>query len=74
MPFANPFRVLTPAEMLTKQLADAERLRVQYQANEEEARFSVSMLNERITRIRAELHEINSPVAETTNTPEGVQK
>lgn len=56
----NPFRVLTPAEMLTKQLADAERSRVTYMSLHEETTHSINMLNARIARIRKELQAMTT--------------
>ena len=56
----NPFRVLTPAEMLTKQLADAERNRVTYMSLHEETTHSINMLNARIARIRKELQAMTT--------------
>ena len=56
----NPFRVLTPAEMLTKQLADAELNRVTYMSLHEESTHSINMLNARIARIRKELQAITT--------------
>ncbi len=54
----TPWRALTPAEMLTKQLADAEVNRVSYMSLHEEATHSINMLNARIARIRKELQAI----------------
>ena len=54
----TPWRALTPAEMLTKQLADAEVNRVSYMSLHEEATHSINMLNARIARIRTELQAI----------------
>ena len=56
----NPFRVLTPAEMLTKQLADAERSRVTYMSLNEEMSHTLNMLNARIARIRKELQAMTT--------------
>ncbi len=56
----NPFRVLTPAEMLTKQLADAELNRVTYMSLHEESTHSINMLNARIARIRKELQAMTT--------------
>lgn len=56
----NPFRVLTPAEMLTKQLADAELNRVTYMTLHEESTHSINMLNARIARIRKELQAMTT--------------
>lgn len=56
----NPWRALTPAEMLTKQLADAEVNRVSYMSMHEEATHSINMLNARIARIRKELQAITT--------------
>ena len=56
----NPFRVLTPAEMLTKQLADAELNRVTYMSLHEESTHSINMLNARIARIRKELQAMTA--------------
>ena len=56
----NPFRVLTPAEMLTKQLADTERSRVTYMGLHEETTYSINMLNARIARIRKELQAMTT--------------
>lgn len=56
----NPFRVLTPAEMLTKQLADAELNRVTYMSLHEETTHSINMLNARIARIRKELQAMTT--------------
>jgi ribosome-interacting GTPase 1 len=61
----NPFRVLTPAEMLTKQLADAERSRVTYMSLHEETTHSINMLNARIARIRKELQAMTTEQKET---------
>ena len=56
----TPWRALTPAEMLTKQLADAEVNRVSYMSLHEEATHSINMLNARIARIRKELQAITT--------------
>lgn len=56
----NPFRGLTPAEMLAKQLADAERSRVTYMSMHEETTHSINMLNARIARIRRELQAMTN--------------
>lgn len=56
----NPFRILTPAEMLTKQLADAELNRVTYMSLHEESTHSINMLNARIARIRKELQAMTT--------------
>lgn len=56
----NPFRTITPAEMLTRQLADAERHLVVFNAALEEHTHHVSMLNARIARIRQELQAMNN--------------
>jgi hypothetical protein len=61
----NPFRVLTPAEMLTKQLADTERSRVTYMGLHEETTYSINMLNARIARIRKELQAMTTKQKET---------
>jgi hypothetical protein len=61
----NPFRVLTPAEMLTKQLADAERGRVTYMSLHEEMVHTLNMLNARIARIRKELQAMTTEQKET---------
>ena len=61
----NPFRVLTPAEMLTKQLADAELNRVTYMSLHEESTHSINMLNARIARIRKELKAMTTEQKET---------
>jgi ribosome-interacting GTPase 1 len=54
----NPFRALTPAQMLTKQLADAEINRITYMGMHEETQHSINMLDARIARIRKELQAI----------------
>ena len=56
----NPFRTITPAEMLARQLADAERHLVVYTATKEEVEHHVSMLTARIARIRQELKAMNT--------------
>lgn len=56
----NPFRAMTPAEMLAKQLADAERSRVTYMGLNEEMTHALNMLNARIARIRKELQAITT--------------
>ena len=56
----NPFRTITPAEMLARQLADAERHLVVFNATLEEHTHHVSMLNARIARIRQELQAMNN--------------
>lgn len=56
----NPFRTITPAEMLARQLADAERHLVVYTATNEEIEHHVSMLTARIARIRQELQAMNN--------------
>lgn len=56
----NPFRAMTPAEMLTKQLADAERNRVSYMSLHEDTTHTINMLNARIARIRKELQAITT--------------
>jgi histidinol-phosphate/aromatic aminotransferase/cobyric acid decarboxylase-like protein len=56
----NPFRVLTPAEMLAKQLADSERSRVTYMSLHEEMTHTLNMLNARIARIRKELQAMTT--------------
>lgn len=56
----NPFRAITPAEMLTRQLADAQMNRVTYMALQEDATHSINMLNARIARIRKELQAITT--------------
>ena len=56
----NPFRVMTPAEMLAKQLADAERSRVTYMSLNEEMTHTLNMLNARIARIRKELQAMTT--------------
>ena len=61
----NPFRVLTPAEMLTKQLADAELNRVTYMSLHEESTHSINMLNARIARIRKELQAMTTEQKES---------
>ena len=56
----NPFRTITPAEMLARQLADAERDLVSFNAALEEHQHHVSMLTARIARIRQELKAMNT--------------
>lgn len=56
----NPFRTITPAKMLARQLADAERHLVVFNATLEEHTHYVSMLNARIARIRSELKAMNN--------------
>ena len=56
----NPWRALTPAEMLTKQLADAEVNRVTYMSLHEETSHTINMLNARIARIRRELQAMTT--------------
>lgn len=51
----NPFRKLTPAEMLAKQLAEAECSRVLFAATVEQHQHHLRMLEGRIVRVRAEL-------------------
>ncbi len=58
--FPNPFRTITPAEMLARQLADAERHLVVYTASMEEVEHHVSMLHARVARIRQELQAMNN--------------
>lgn len=62
----NPFRKLTPAEMLTKQLADAQANLVHYRAIREEADYSIKMLDARVARIKRDLKAI-SEEKETTD-------
>lgn len=61
----NPFRAMTPAEMLTKQLADAERNRVSYMSLHEDTTHTINMLNARIARIRKELQAMTTKQKET---------
>jgi nicotinamide mononucleotide adenylyltransferase len=61
----NPFRALTPAEMLTKQLADAEMNRVTYMSMQEDATHTINMLNARIARIRKELQAMTTEQKES---------
>jgi nicotinamide mononucleotide adenylyltransferase len=56
--FSNPFRTLTPVEMLSKQLAEAQCDRVVFAASVEEQQHHLTMLNARIARIRLELKAI----------------
>ena len=56
--FRNPYRSLTPVEMLSKQLSDAECNRIEWKAQEEDAAFTVKELDARIARIRSELQAI----------------
>lgn len=60
----NPFRALTPAEMLNVQLEQALRNRVTYAALQEEATHSINMLDARIARIRREIQAMNNPTEE----------
>jgi hypothetical protein len=48
-------RTPTPQEMLRKQLDDAERLRIEVIADREVCDATVSLLDGRIARIKAEL-------------------
>jgi nicotinamide mononucleotide adenylyltransferase len=61
----NPFRAMTPAEMLTKQLADAETNRVTYMSLQEDATHTINMLNARIARIRKELQAMTTEQKES---------
>lgn len=54
------FRARTAAEVLQKQLVEAERKRVEYAAAQEEYAAFVNMLSQRITRIKSELIKINA--------------
>lgn len=56
--FRNPYRTLTPVEMLSKQLGDAECARIEWKSQEEDAAFVVKKLDARIARIRTELQAI----------------
>ena len=60
----NPFRELTPREMLTRQLIDAERSKVSSAAIAEEHAAHVKMLDARIARIQREIQ------AMTPSTPQ----
>jgi hypothetical protein len=51
----NPFRTLTPREMLTRQLEDAQRSKITSAAIAEEHAAHVTMLNARIARIQREI-------------------
>ena len=55
------FRKLSPAELLAKQLADAQISRITYAASAEEHTQYVKMLDARIARIRAELQAMTTP-------------
>ncbi len=57
----NPFRKLTPREMLAKQLDDAQRYKIEYSAKREEVEYSLQMLNARIARIQRELQAMTTP-------------
>lgn len=61
----NPFREPSPREMLTKQLEDAQRSRIESAARAEEHTANVTMLNARIARIQRELQAMN-PKEEAT--------
>lgn len=56
----NPFRTITPAERLARQLADAELDLVTFNAALEEYTHHVSMLTARIARIQQALKAMNN--------------
>lgn len=53
-------RKLSPAEMLAKQLDDAQRSRIEHAADAERYAYHVTMLDARIARIRSELKAITA--------------
>ncbi len=55
----NPFRQPTPMEMLSKQLDEAQRDRIESQATAEWHQAKVQMLNARIARIQREIKAMN---------------
>lgn len=59
--FLNPFRTLTPREMLTRQLEDAQRSKITSAAIAEEHAAHVTMLNARIARIQREIQAMTPP-------------
>lgn len=63
---SNIFRARTAAEVLQKQLVDAERKKVEYAASQEEYAAFVNMLSQRITRIKTELIKINASQPQPT--------
>lgn len=60
----NPFRSISPAEMLQTQLEDALKKRIENQATLEEFQHNVTMLNARIARIRREIQAMNTETQE----------
>lgn len=56
----NPFRTITPREMLTKQLEESQRSKITSAAIAEEHAAHVQMLNVRIARIQRELQAMNT--------------
>ncbi len=60
----NPFRSISPAEMLQRQLDDALKQRIENQATLEEYQHNVTMLNARIARIRREIQAMNTETQE----------
>lgn len=63
---SNIFRARTAAEVLQKQLAEAERRRVEYAASQEEYAAFIQMLAGRINRIKVELQRINASQPQPT--------
>lgn len=63
---SNIFRARTAAEVLQKQLAEAERKKVEYAASQEEYAAFVNMLSQRIVRIKSELIKINASQPQPT--------
>jgi hypothetical protein len=55
----NPFRTLTPGEMLAKQLDEAQRSKIASAAIAEEHAAHVAMLEKRIARIQREIQAMN---------------
>lgn len=60
------FRARTAAEVLQKQLVEAERKKVEYAASQEEYAAFVQMLAGRINRIKVELQRINASQPQPT--------